>query len=145
MLKQEIAAIKEEFSGTKKVEELMQGIVDAYLVCIGQLELHMQNNDYLEFPEEAKTESLALKEDMPEHHDDEALATEENNMQEAQPSSTASTAGEDVEIELNTETTDADTAAKADERSDDFEYFCDFDEPSGEAITDSELYPTEAQ
>lgn len=145
LLKQEIAAIKEEFSGTKKVEELMQGIVDAYLVCIGQLELHMQNNDYLEFPEEAKTESLALKESTPERQDGEAPAIEEGKEHETQPSPAASADSEDVEIELNTETANASADAKADEHSDDFEYFCDFDEPSGEAITDDELYQAEAQ
>lgn len=51
MLKEEITAIKREFSGTAKVAKLIQDLVDAYLICIGQLELHLHNNDYIDYPE----------------------------------------------------------------------------------------------
>lgn len=47
-LKETIKSIGESFSGTKKVEELLQALVDAYLVCIGQLEMHLQAKDYLD-------------------------------------------------------------------------------------------------
>lgn len=47
-LKETIKSISESFSGTKKVEELLQALVDAYLVCIGQLEAHLQAKDYLD-------------------------------------------------------------------------------------------------
>ena len=46
-LKETLAAIKGEFTGTKKVEEILQPLLDAYLVCVGQLELHLQNKDYI--------------------------------------------------------------------------------------------------
>ena len=66
-LKETIKSISESFSGTKKVEELLQALVDAYLVCIGQLELHLQAKDYLDTDiseklEEAKklTEDIGL-------------------------------------------------------------------------------------
>ena len=61
-LKETIASIKDTFSGTKKVEEILQPLVDAYLVCIGQLELHMQNKDYIEMPEAATADQSKLKE-----------------------------------------------------------------------------------
>lgn len=51
ILKEEITAIKRDFSGTTKVANLIQDLVDAYLICIGQLELHLHNNDYIEYPE----------------------------------------------------------------------------------------------
>ena len=51
ILKEEITAIKRDFSGTAKVANLIQDLVDAYLICIGQLELHLHNNDYIEYPE----------------------------------------------------------------------------------------------
>ena len=47
-LKETIRSISENFSGTKKVEDLLQGLLDAYLVCIGQLELHVSAKDYLD-------------------------------------------------------------------------------------------------
>ena len=66
-LKETIKSISESFSGTKKVEELLQALVDAYLVCIGQLEMHLQAKDYLDTDigeklEEAKklTEDIGL-------------------------------------------------------------------------------------
>jgi hypothetical protein len=62
-LKETINSIKETFSGTKKVEEILQPLVDAYLVCIGQLELHMQNKDYIEMPDlKAADETKAVTE-----------------------------------------------------------------------------------
>ena len=62
-LKETINSIKETFGGTKKVEEILQPLVDAYLVCIGQLELHMQNKDYIEMPDlKAADETKAVTE-----------------------------------------------------------------------------------
>jgi len=52
-LKATIESIKESYSGTKKVEELVQSLVDAYLVCIGQLELHIHKEKYIDYPEES--------------------------------------------------------------------------------------------
>lgn len=60
-LKETIRSIGENFSGTKKVEGLLQSLLDAYLVCVGQLELHLADKDYLDIPDEAKEE---LKEDL---------------------------------------------------------------------------------
>ena len=52
-LKADIEAIKEAYSGTGKIEELIQGLIDAYLVCIGQMELHLNDKKYLDYPEES--------------------------------------------------------------------------------------------
>ena len=61
-LKETIKSISENFSGTKEIEGLLQDLIDAYLVCIGQLELHLGEKNYLDIPEEAKKleEDLAI-------------------------------------------------------------------------------------
>jgi len=69
-LKATIESIKESYSGTKKVEELIQDLVDAYLVCIGQLELHIHKEKYIEYPEDSGlAESKELKEAIDIHID----------------------------------------------------------------------------
>jgi len=175
MLKQEIAAIKEEFSGTKKVEELLQNSVDAYLICVGQLELHMQNKDYLEFPEEAANESLkedlettdtevetkeenteseettaeevldVLKDKIDIHSEDDMITIAEKGQLENPEAPKIETEVTEDEFDvLSQEFHDAEIEEKnnpEDEIKEDFEYLCDFDEPIGEALTDSDLYP----
>lgn len=47
-LKDQKTALKDNFKGTKKVEDLLQDLIDAYLVCIGQLEQHLEAKDYLD-------------------------------------------------------------------------------------------------
>lgn len=179
MLKQELAAIKEEFAGTKKVEELIQGLVDAYLVCVGQLELHVQNKDYLEFPEEAKQENLKEELEVKEEAEgDEEPEAEENA--EVEPEEVLDVIkdkldlhGEDGTLtvaekgqldnpdapKVETEITDdefdilsqefhevePEEENKEDEVKEDFEYFCDFDEPIGDALTDQDLYPEDTE
>lgn len=39
-------------------------MVDAYLVCIGQMEQHLVDKDYIEFPDGAKDVKEALEEDV---------------------------------------------------------------------------------
>ncbi len=66
-LKADIEAIKQSFKGTKKVEELIQSLVDAYLVCIGQLEAHIHDKNYIEYPEESglgETKKETLEEEL---------------------------------------------------------------------------------
>lgn len=58
ILKEEIEAIKKEFSNTKKAEELIQALIDAYLVCIGQMEQYLADSKNIEVPAEEIKESL---------------------------------------------------------------------------------------
>lgn len=62
ILKEEIEAIKNEFKGTDKVEELIQALIDAYLVCIGQMEQYLADKNGIELGQEEVKESL--KEDV---------------------------------------------------------------------------------
>lgn len=62
ILQDELKAVNETFSNTKEVTEVIQTLIDAYLVCIGQLEQHLTDKKYIELPGLAT--DLALKEDV---------------------------------------------------------------------------------
>ena len=76
-LKETIKSISESFSGTKKVEELLQALVDAYLVCIGQLEAHLQAKDYLDTDIDNK-----LTEDVDIHIDSDEVSITDDSGEE---------------------------------------------------------------
>lgn len=146
-LKADIEAISKSFSGTKKVEDLIQSLIDAYLVCIGQLESHIQDKDYIEFPEEALTESKkeSLSEDIHLTVNAQNSYNSKINIGKAELE-----ALEDMEETTEDELPEVVIDKKAFEFSDkdkkedseDFEYFVDFDEPdlSKPKLTDEELY-----
>lgn len=141
-LKANIESIKEAFKGTKKVEELLQALIDAYLVCIGQLEAHINDKNYIEYPEE----SGLLKEDLEIKISDEVV--------EIKPEDTVTAYSYDEaenKIILTTEESkdedeieDVEVEEKEEPKveSEPFEYFVDFDEPdmSEPALTDDDIY-----
>ena len=164
-LKETIKSISETFSGTKKVEELLQALVDAYLVCIGQLELHLQAKDYLDT--EIKEE---LKEDVNIHIDGNEVRIADNSGEEVAviPVEGEETPTEEtvppVEVEMPTvvepsepvaepivaddgefntpfefDAPEADGARKF-EKPEVADFFVDFDDPVGEPVTEKELY-----
>lgn len=49
-IKAQIEGINTSFKGTTKVEGILQELVDAYLICVGQLEQFMNDKDYVELP-----------------------------------------------------------------------------------------------
>ena len=59
MLKEQIKALKAEFKNIGKIEEILQGLIDAYLINIGQLELFLHENDYVEVPAVEAAEEAA--------------------------------------------------------------------------------------
>ena len=168
-LKETIKSISESFSGTKKVEELLQALVDAYLVCIGQLEAHLQAKDYLDTDLDSK-----LTEDVDIHIDgDEVSITDDSGEKVATvpvESATEETPVEcegpecdvppaEVEIPAVVEPAEEPIAADNGEFNTSFEFdapeadgvrkfekpevadfFVDFDDPVGEPITEKELY-----
>jgi hypothetical protein len=125
MLKEQIKALKEEFGGKgiEKIEEIFQGLIDAYLINIGQLELFLHENDYVEVPEieEEKAEEPVEEEETEE--------VEEETEEEVEI---------DDEVEVEVEPQKVVKNVPADFEA--FEYFVDFDEPEGEALTDDDLY-----
>ena len=147
-LKADIEAIKEAYKGTKPIEGLIQDLIDAYLVCIGQLEAHIHDNKYLEYPEESGLSGTALEEEL-------ELKISSDKV-EVKPEKTASVdvneedniitigIGEDatedkIEPPVQPEATDTRPVTEPGEP---FEYFVDFEEPdlSQPKLTDEDLY-----
>lgn len=118
MLKEQIKALKEEFGGKgiEKIEEIFQGLIDAYLINIGQLELFLHENDYVEVPE---IEEEKVEEPVEEEETEEEVEIEDEVEIEVEPQKIVKNVPADFEA---------------------FEYFVDFDEPEGEALTDEDLY-----
>lgn len=118
MLKEQIKALKEEFGGKgiEKIEEIFQGLIDAYLINIGQLELFLHENDYVEVPE---IEEEKVEETVEEEETEEEVEIEDEVEAEVEPQKIVKNVPADFEA---------------------FEYFVDFDEPEGEALTDDDLY-----
>ena len=168
-LKETIKSISESFSGTKKVEELLQALVDAYLVCIGQLEAHLQAKDYLDTDLDNK-----LTEDVDIHIDgNEVNITDDSGevvatvpVESVAEETPAECEGPEcevppVEVEIPTVVEPAEEPIAADdgefntpfefdapeadgvrkfEKPEIADFFVDFDEPIGEPITEKELY-----
>ena len=168
-LKETIKSISESFSGTKKVEELLQALVDAYLVCIGQLEAHLQAKDYLDTDIDNK-----LTEDVDIHIDgDEVSITDDNGEKVATvPVESAAeetpdecegpecdvplaeveipTVAEPDEKPIATDNGEFDTPFEFDapeaegarkfEKPEVADFFVDFDDPVGEPVTEKDLY-----
>ena len=64
VLQASIEALKETYKGVGPVTDLIQDLVDAYLVCIGQLETHIEDKKYIEYPEDSNLGSNKLTEDI---------------------------------------------------------------------------------
>ena len=168
-LKETIKSISESFSGTKKVEELLQALVDAYLVCIGQLEAHLQAKDYLDTDIDNK-----LTEDVDIHIDGNEVSITDDSGEKVATVPVEPAAEEtpvecegsecDVppaEVEIPTVVEPAEEPIAADngefntpfefdapeangvrkfEKPEVADFFVDFDDPVGEPITEKELY-----
>lgn len=168
-LKETIKSISESFSGTKKVEELLQALVDAYLVCIGQLEAHLQAKDYLDTDLDNK-----LTEDVDIHIDGDEVSITNDNGEKVATVPVESAAEEtpdecegpecdvppaEVEIPAVVEPAEEPIAADNGEFNTPFEFdapeadgvrkfekpevadfFVDFDDPVGEPVTEKDLY-----
>lgn len=66
MLREEIEAVKKEFKNTGAIEECVNNLIDAYLICIGTVEGILDNKKYVKFPEEASALKEAVEEIKPE-------------------------------------------------------------------------------
>ena len=148
-LKADIEAIKQSFKGTKKVEELIQGLIDAYLVCIGQLESHIHDKNYIEYPEESGlglNEELEIKvisdKEVEISSSDEAVITTNANKKDNKLVITTEDSVEDDTDEDEEEIEGNEVEEAPTKDVDAFEYFVDFDEPdmSEPRLTDKDLY-----
>jgi hypothetical protein len=144
-LKADIEAIREAYKGTKPIESLIQDLIDAYLVCIGQLEAHLHDNNYLDYPEESGLSGTKLDEELEikVSTDKIEIKTEENTPIEIDEEEDLITIGvneaEDTKFDdSKLAMSDKEVAAV----NEPFEYFVDFDEPdlSQPKLTDKDLY-----
>lgn len=118
-LKEEIVGIKSTFKNSSKVIDILQDLLDAYLVAIGQAELYLQNKDYIDIPE----------------------IEEASPVQEVLTSPNAEIITEKIEPEINLD--EILNESKVRSRQPNLETFdCDFDEPdlSEPKLTDADLY-----
>lgn len=148
-LKADIEAIKEAYKGTSKIEELIQNLIDAYLVCIGQLELHIHDKKYLEYPEESGLIKLEEDFELKVSNEGELVEIKADNLAAYEVKEEENKivlladdkdeAEEEEEIEEESEEAEEKTPAK---EVDTFEYFVDFDEPdmSEPKLTDKDIY-----
>ncbi len=143
-LKEAAAAIKETYNGTAKVEELMQDLMDAYLVFIGQLELYLDKEaditTSVEKPEAEENEEV-------EDKDEDKEEDKEEDADEAKvPAPSPAPALPEAEFEMEPAKAPVmRTPAPAPMVDDDFDFFVDFDEPdmTQGPVTDAELYDEE--
>lgn len=145
-LKADIEAIKEVYKGTKPIEALIQDLIDAYLVCIGQLEAHLHDNKYLDYPEESGLSGTKLDEEL------ELKVAPDQIVIKTEKTTPVEINEEDDLIIIGVDETAAKAEIKAPEAApapaepvgEPFEYFVDFDEPdmSQPRLTDEDLYNT---
>ena len=128
-LKEAAAAVKADYKGTAPIEQAMQDLMDAYLIFIGQLELHLHKEDYIATTElEADNTDAAIIKELP----DAEITPEDITIE--MDSDEPPISPKPIEIEQ--------PSKKAAESSEPFEFFVAFDEPdwSQPRLTDDELY-----
>lgn len=137
-LKEASAAIGTEYSNTDKVQSIMQDLIDAYLIFIGQMEAHLHREDYIEEPEEEEdkdnkdTEDTTADKEEPDTNDEETEPKVEEKEEEIP----------DAEIEADLLAVQNKQVERPVVMDSDFDFFVDFDEPdmSQPRLTDDELY-----
>lgn len=137
MLKEQKEAIHSSFSGTQPIEEIIQNLIDAYLICLGQIELYLNKDGTVEIPSE---EELKLKENIVSS---ESFSASKKEIVETIgiPSNVNNISKAEIEEEKELENSQSKQQLSEDsEKPEAFEYFCDFDDPSGEPLTDKDIY-----
>lgn len=145
-LKADIEAIRETYKGTKPIEDLIQDLIDAYLVCIGQLEAHLHDKKYLNYPEESGLSGTKLDEDLELKisADKVEIKTERFTPVDINEEDDLITIGidetateEEIKVPDSVIIHNSETVV-----TEPFEYFVDFDEPdlTQPKLTDADIY-----
>ena len=122
-LKASKTAIKDVFKDTAKVEEVIQDLIDSYLVCIGRMELYLDKKDYLDVPDQE-----ALKEDLMPAVVDNMQATAEVTLPDFEVAVKQDNDKIAIELEPKEEAVQ-DEEVPVENDSEAFEFYTDFDEP----------------
>ena len=150
-LKESSTAIREAYKDTSKIEALMQELMDAYLVFIGQIEMYLEDKENISADATEESEPTpAVAKELPEAE----LKIEPINVDDDLPE-------EDLETDIEAAKENEDTMTFSDKPLDDFvadmpikpvaaqeeprepfEFFVDFDEPdmSEPRLSDDDLY-----
>ena len=145
-LRESSTAIKETYKDTSKIETLMQDLMDAYLVFIGQIEMYLEDKENIsaDATEESELTPMVAKE-LPEAE----LKIEPINV-DADLSKEELVADIEATEEENTKTFSdkqldvpiTEPVATQEKPIEPFEFFVDFDEPdmSEPRLSDDDLY-----
>lgn len=136
-LRSDIEAIKKEFTGTKKAEIILDNLITAYLVAVGQAEACLENKNYLDFSRDEilngeNVDSSVKPSKITEAQRIDKPATAANKIMEA------ASIGDWKQETLEKATLSEEDAEKCPEINS--EYFVDFGEPVGNKLTDDDLY-----
>lgn len=131
VLKDQVTSLSDTFSGTEKVVGVLQDLLDAYLVCVGQMEGILHSTDAIASPEVPPVVADIKVGETP------AGATEtpvEVPAEEPETVAVETPVEEPVKVE---------EPAKPAKFVVDSDFFVDFDDPdmSEPALTDEDIYP----
>ena len=153
VLQSSIEALKETYKGVSPIADLLQSLIDAYLVCIGQMEAHIEDKKYIEFPEDSKL-AEALTEDVDIHVSEDEVSISDDSGEEVAVIPVEADEEAKEESEEDEEEKAEEEAPVEDEPIEEpveapvekpenagvFDFFVDFDEPVGEPATDPDIY-----
>ena len=144
VLQASIEALKETYKGVGPVCDLIQDLVDAYLVCIGQLETHIDDKKYIEYPEDSGLGNK-LTEAVDIHIEDDEVTISDNSGEEVAIIPVEAEDEKEPEFD-DDEIEEKEVPVVVDEPKADsdsvVDFFVDFDEPdlSEPRLTDKDLY-----
>jgi hypothetical protein len=141
-IKANIEGIHQAFTGTGKIEEILQNLVDAYLICVGQLELYIDKKDYLDLPsiekineslneeveDENKTPLDILKDKVDIHSEEDTIIIAEKGQLDNPDAPKIEVEASEEEKEI-LEPEFHEEEPKQESLKESFEFFTDFDEP----------------
>ena len=132
-LRSEIDAIK-SFKGSKEVEDILQRLTDAYLICVGQLEGFLQDKKYIKEPED-------LKEAIDIHIDEDEVRVKDDSGEDAVIIPISADEQEAAKADPEEDTTFADGEMVGAPVTEPCDFFCDFDEPdmTREVMSDRDI------
>jgi len=156
-IKEEQKAIKQTFSGTDKVIEILRELEDSYLIAVSRLQAFASNKNMVVLPEADGKATIkeGLEEEAPAADilQDFAAKLDQDDAIDTPATKPTVAAVSETDLDAETDRLMADgtepsvSAAPAQENSnkDNFEYFCDFDDPEPDEEADADLQDARAQ
>ena len=156
-IKEEQKAIKQTFSGTDKVIEILRELEDSYLIAVSRLQAFAAKKNMVVIPEADGKATIkeGLEEDVPAADilQDFVAKLDRDDAIDTTVTEPTVTAVTEADLDAETDRLMADDAepsvsavpAKENSNKDNFEYFCDFDDPEPDDEADADLQDARAQ